>query len=134
MPRPKVQTVRLIFAGAALGIAVFIAYQSTRPAGDPTVPVLRSWLSYAGHFGVYAVLAFCAMIAAWQRRPATLVAVVFACSGFGLVLEVYQGSVDGRSSTPMDAVSNVLGSLSGAGVAYASLPWLDAVWTRKARP
>jgi VanZ family protein len=124
MPRPKVQAVRIVFAGAAIAVAVFIAYQSTRPAGDPTVPVLRSWLSYAGHFGVYAVLAFCAMVAAWRRRPAFLVAIVVACSAFGLMLEVYQGGIDGRESTPLDAVSNVLGSAVGATAAYAALHWL----------
>ena len=114
MPRPKVQAVRVLFAGATIAIAVMIAYQSTRPAGDPTVPVLRSWVSYAGHFGVYAVLAFLAMVSVWRRELSAVAAVVLACSLFGLVLEVYQGSIEGRSSTPLDAVSNVIGSALGA--------------------
>lgn len=125
MPRPNRRDVRLAFAAATIAIAAFIAYQSTRPADDPTVPVLKSWLSYAGHFGVYAVLACCAMLAAWRRDLRTLVSVVLACSLFGLVLELYQGNIEGRESTPLDAVSNVIGSVLGAGLACAALPWLD---------
>jgi VanZ family protein len=109
---------------AAIAIAMFIAYQSTRPAGDPTVPVLKSWLSYAGHFGVYAVLAFCTMLAAWRTRPGTLAAVVVTCSLFGLALEVYQDGIVGREASTFDAISNVIGSAVGAGVVYAALPWL----------
>ena len=74
---------------------------------------------------MYGILAFCAMLAAWRQQLSALIAIVMACSLFGLALELYQGSIEGRESTPMDAVSNVFGAALGAGVAYASLPWLQ---------
>ena len=130
---PSVAYTRIFFALSAVAVAAFIAYQSTRPAGDPTVPVLKSWLSYAGHAGVYAVLASCAMLAAWRRQPISVGGVVLACSLFGLGLEIYQGGIEGREATPLDAISNTIGAVLGAGAVFAALPWVHR-WLQAPRP
>jgi VanZ family protein len=129
MLRPGVPALRLSFAVATILLAAFIAYQSTRPPGDPTVPVLKSWLSYAGHLGVYAALAFCAHTSVWRHDWTGFAVAVLGCSLFGLALEVYQGSIEGRASTPVDALSNIVGSMLGAGLAHISQLAADRLLT-----
>ena len=124
MSRLSRRKIRLFFAIVTIALTLFIAYQSTRPAGDPTVPVLKSWLSYAGHFGVYGAMAFSAMMAVARFELRAAASVVLACSLFGLGLEVYQGSADGRESTPMDAVSNLLGALVWTFIGFWGLVWM----------
>jgi VanZ family protein len=107
---------------------VFIAYQSTRGGGDPTVPELTTAEAYVGHVAVYAVLAFCAQTAALSRRLATVLAVVAASGAMGLCLELYQSTLSGREASAYDALANAGGAVGGSLVAAALLPWWSKVW------
>jgi VanZ family protein len=113
---------RAAWALAAGLIAAFVFYESTRGAGDPTVPDVSTSAAYLGHFLLYAALAFSAQSAHYARSlPA--VALVAACVAlYGGALEAYQSSLSGRESSIFDALANLLGAASGAGIAAALLP------------
>jgi VanZ family protein len=116
-----------MLATGAVGALIF--YESTRAAGDPTVPSLATAWTYVGHVAVYAVLGFCAQTAVLSQRWHALVAVVLAASAFGAGIEVYQSTLDGRTGSGYDAVANLAGALMGAGVAFWATPW----WGRRLR-
>jgi VanZ family protein len=72
---------------------------------------------------VYAVLAFCAQTAVLSQRRQVPVAVVIAATTFGIGIEVYQSTLDGRTGSAYDALANLAGAMVGAGVAYWLTPW-----------
>ena len=105
---------RLFWATLTIAIAAFILYESTRSLGDPTLPDLTTDEGYVGHLAVYTVLAFCAQTAILTRRWPTPVAVVAAAGLFGVLIEAYQSSLDGREASPYDALANLAGAALGA--------------------
>ena len=113
---------RGFWAVLALAVATFILYESTRSRGDPTVPDLTTDEAYVGHLAVYAVLGFCALTAAFARRWRTLIATVVTAGLFGVCIEAYQSTIDGREASAYDALANLTGAALGAAIAYAIMP------------
>lgn len=66
------------------------------------------------HFGVYVVLA--ALPAALLERLRVVIALGVLLAGVGLVIEMAQSYVPGRSSSELDLIANCLGILSGLAV------------------
>jgi VanZ family protein len=113
---------RLFWAVLTIAISAFILYESTRSLGDPTLPDLTTDEGYVGHLAVYAVLAFCAQTAILTRRWPTLVAVVAAAGVFGVFIEAYQSTIDGREASAYDALANLAGATVGALAASSATP------------
>jgi VanZ family protein len=113
---------RLFWAVLTFAAAAFILYESTRSRGDPTLPELTTDEAYAGHLAVYAMLGFCAQTAALTRRWGSFVAVVVAAGLFGVFIEAYQSTIDGREASAYDALANLAGATIGAAVAYTLTP------------
>ena len=124
---------RTAWALVAAAIAAFVFYESTRGAGDPTVPDVSTSAAYLGHFLLYAALAFSVQTALYARSlPA--VALVAACVAlYGGALEAYQSTLSGRESSIFDALANLLGAAAGAGIASALLQWWDRWLLEQAR-
>jgi VanZ family protein len=115
---------RLFWAVLTFAAAAFILWESTRSRGDPTLPELTTDEAYLGHLAVYAALGFCAQTAALTRRWGTLVAVVAIAGLFGVAIEAYQSTIDGREASAYDALANLAGATIGAAIAYAlTLRW-----------
>lgn len=66
------------------------------------------------HFGVYVVLA--ALPAALLERLRVVIALGVLLAGVGLVIEMAQSYVPGRSSSELDLIANCLGILLGLAV------------------
>lgn len=66
------------------------------------------------HFGVYVVLA--ALPAALLERLRVVIALGVLLAGVGLVIELAQSYVPGRSSSELDLIANCLGILLGLAV------------------
>lgn len=88
---------------------------SARPAGCG--PELRGWDKLA-HAGAYAALASLV----YRALPSGPAAVALA-AGYGVVDELHQSRVPGRSPDPLDWVADLLGALAGASLAVR--------WTRR---
>jgi VanZ family protein len=113
---------RLFWAVLTFAAAAFILYESTRSRGDPTLPELTTDEAYVGHLAVYAALGFCAQTAALTRRWRAFVAVVVAAGLFGVCIEAYQSTIDGREASAYDALANLVGATIGAAFAYTLTP------------
>jgi VanZ family protein len=114
---------RVFWAILTVSVATLIFFESTRSRGDPTLPDLTTDEAYLGHLAVYAVLGFCAQTAAFARRWRTLVAVVAAAGLFGVCIEAYQSTIDGREASTYDALANLAGAALGAVFAFRAGPW-----------
>jgi len=113
---------RAAWALFAAALAAFVFYESTRGAGDPTVPDVSTSAAYLGHFLLYAALAF-SVQTALHARSLPAVAIVAACVAlYGGALEAYQSTLSGREASIFDALANLLGAAGGAGIAAALLP------------
>jgi predicted lysophospholipase L1 biosynthesis ABC-type transport system permease subunit len=77
-----------------------VLYESTRNAGDPTLPDLTTWEGYLGHFAAYAALAFCALMAVKRRSLATVLIVIIAAGIMGALLETYQSTLSAEMRRP----------------------------------
>jgi VanZ family protein len=113
---------RLFWAVLTFAAAAFILWESTRSRGDPTLPELSTDEAYVGHLAVYAALGFCAQTAALTRRWRAFVAVVVAAGLFGVCIEAYQSTIDGREASAYDALANLVGATIGAAFAYTLTP------------
>jgi VanZ family protein len=119
------QVFRGFWAVATVAVAGFIFYQSTREAGDPTVPALTTAWTYVGHVAVYAGLGFCAQTATLSRRLHALVAVVAGGALLGAGIEAYQSTLEGRTGSAYDALANLAGMALGAAAALWLTPWWE---------
>ena len=122
MPRVSEIWFRRFWALAALLVAAFILYESTRTGGEPTAPDLTTTEGYFGHFGLYAALGFCAQTAVLSRRLGVLLAVAAAATAFGGCIELYQSTIPGREASAYDALSDLAGAGAGALVALLLTP------------
>jgi VanZ family protein len=99
-----------------------VLYESTRNAGDLTLPDVTTWEGYVGHFASYAVLVFCALMAIKRQRLATILIVIAAAGLMGALLEAYQSTLSGRDASAFDALANLLGASAGAATVTFLLP------------
>ena len=121
--RRDLQKLRGFWAAATLAFAGFVAYESTRRGGDPTVPDVSTATAYAGHFLLYGAIAFCAQTALYRRSLFTVAAVTACCAVYGGLIEAYQSMLPGRESSALDGLANLVGAAAGAAGAAFVLPW-----------
>ncbi len=99
----------------ALGFFALILAVSSIPAESmPHAPTLWRWdkLIHAAEYGVAATLLYRAMSLSLPRLSPTmrfLFCLVF-CSSFGVLDELYQGTVPGRHSSPYDMLADIAGA------------------------
>lgn len=120
--------------GLPLAWAALVLVLTLTPAED--MPVVPPWelLSFdtAAHAFVFVVQAALAVVSArrqthwpWLRRHAYL-ALLVACVGFGLLIEVLQMTMNlGRHGEWSDAISDGLGAAIGLLLAYATRRWWE---------
>ena len=120
--------------GLPLAWAALVLVLTLTPAEN--MPVTPPWelLSFdtAAHAFVFVVQAALAVVSArrqtrwrWLRRHAYLV-LLFACVGFGLLIEVLQMTMQlGRHGEWSDALSDGLGAAIGLLLAYTSRRWWE---------
>lgn len=97
-----------------LAVAAAIVFQSAQARGSPGVVSLTTNEAYAGHFAVYAVMTFAALMALGRRTLPAVLGVLALAAGLGLALEAYQAFVPSRAASGMDAVANASGAALGA--------------------
>ncbi|MEZ5989886.1 MAG: VanZ family protein [Planctomycetota bacterium] len=97
--------------------------------GRLPLPRAPSFLWNLGHVALYAPLGALLYLGLPKTHAFVLLAVAVA-GAHGAVMELLQGTVQGRSSDPVDAVTNVFGAALGV----ALLAWLSALGRRKASP
>lgn len=87
-----------------------------------------TWQDKLEHFGAYSIFGVAVAYGNIRsgKKNALLIAVIF-CSIFGMLDEIHQYWIPGRSMDPYDWVADTLGALIGAAVLIASkkiwLPW-----------
>jgi VanZ family protein len=102
---------------------------SSTPGGQAPPSVLRAFANNGGHlflFGVFGSLVFLVLPGDTRARSAWAVAAALA---FGVVDELHQGTVAGRSADPRDLVTDAV----GAAWCAAALVWLERRDPRAAR-
>jgi VanZ family protein len=71
------------------------------------------------HFGEYLVLGFLAGNAVWRlgRSPKSNFLMTSSLSGlYGILDEIHQHFIPGRTADPLDATADILGSAAGVGI------------------
>lgn len=125
------QSVRLAWAMALGFFALILAVSSIPAESMPKSPELWRWdkLIHALEYAVAAVLLFRAMqmgprsIARMSTLWRFLICLLF-CSAFGVLDELYQGTVAGRNSSPYDMLADITGAgfaSLGSAVFYSRL-------------
>jgi VanZ family protein len=125
-----VRVTRVLFRSfwtvAAVAIAAFTLFESTRTAGDPALPDLSTAQGYLGHALLYAALAFCLQTAMLSRGRREFATTVVATAMFGVAIEAYQSTLEGREGSVLDALTNLGGAMLGAALASV----LSPAWRR----
>jgi VanZ family protein len=102
---------RKIYIISALCYATLIFVLSSSPkipsAGGPSI-------DRVGHVIEYSILGFL-VLGCFERRSKTRIVlfVIFICSFYGVLNEVYQQSVPGRYYSDLDIIANSVGSILG---------------------
>ncbi len=100
---------RLLLKLTTLGVLIGIAYLSLRPSVK-----LVEINDKAGHFIAYFTLMFFMGLAFWKRKTELFVA--FSISAFyGLLMEIGQYFVPGRTFSFLDMLANASGALLATG-------------------
>lgn len=116
---------RLLFAilfFSLLGALIFLTYYPDMP--DMKVRIRNEWfrLDYFGHMGFYAALTASFLIwrTGWRGKvnPLFLLWTIFGGVVLGVVTELTQSFIPGRSSNPVDLIYNIAGILTGAAAVY----------------
>lgn len=117
MSKPHWQNPRLVW-GMAIGFFGLILAVSSIPAeAMPQSPDLWRWdkLIHACEYAVAATILFRAMtlgpapIRGLSLSFRFLICALF-CAGFGVMDELYQGTVPGRNSSPYDMLADIAGA------------------------
>tara|TARA_R110000796_G_scaffold77989_11_gene174294 strand:- start:685 stop:1113 length:429 start_codon:yes stop_codon:yes gene_type:complete len=102
--------IRLLAAGAAIGLAALIAIYSLVPASETPAPYLSDKIQ---HIAAYAALAAPLSVAFGRGlRPAILAFGVAALFGIGLEIAQMLGDA-GREGSLLDVAANLCGALIG---------------------
>lgn len=108
-----------------LVIAVcFLALTPTPPS-----PIVRHW-DKLNHAAAFAALTLSALLGLWPHRTGSW-RVFLPMLGFGVLIEILQMLVPGRSSEWADLFADAVGMAIGAGLAFASTRWLR--WRQQQR-
>lgn len=100
---------RLILRLAVVIVALAIAYLSLRPTAN--IGQINDKL---GHFIAYFVLMFITGLAFWRGKSEVIAGLIFA-AGYGMLMEVGQHFVPGRTFSILDMLANASGALLAGG-------------------
>ena len=120
MPSRIDPRLRVAFLVATFAVVAVILYESTQERGRPGVPDLSTNEAYLGHFAVYALMAFCAMVALGPRTLQAFAAVVLIAASLGVSMELYQAQMPSRTASAGDVLADAAGAASGLAT-YAML-------------
>ena len=118
--RSNSPALRLAGVIAMLAVLVVILYESSQARGQPGILDLTTNESYVGHFVIYGLVSFFAMLAIGRPTFGNFVAVFLMACALGAALELYQKYEPTRTASPQDAFADVAGAFSGL-VAYGVL-------------
>lgn len=94
---------------AVVIVALAIAYLSLRPTAN--IGQINDKL---GHFIAYFVLMFITGLAFWRGKSEVIAGLIFA-AGYGMLMEVGQHFVPGRTFSILDMLANASGALLAGG-------------------
>ena len=115
-------------------VLVAILYESSQVHGSPGVPALTTNVAYAGHFAIYATLAFCGLAALGRPTWLGTAAVVLFSVGLGIAMEIYQIHVPTRTASVLDAMADTAGVMAGVFVFSVVMVLLEPLGKQSTKP
>ncbi len=101
---------RWALAAAWTAVVVTLSLLPGETVGGPNVPGLDLLV----HFALYGLMALAVHRAVRRPSLGCALAVTAACGALGVALELAQGFVPGRATSPWDALLNVAGAASAS--------------------
>jgi VanZ family protein len=104
---------RTVGIGVTAIVLAIILYESSQIRGSAGVPEISTNEAYAGHFAMYAAIAFCAMMAIGRPSVLGFLLVLFGAIALGSAMELYQIHVPTRTASVQDALADTFGAIAG---------------------